>query len=153
MTADRELRAEITVDATPAEVWAALTDLDRMRDWSPELVRMIPLKRGGLREGQWYLGINRRKWVFWPTRSVVTAFDPGRVLAWDTRTSGVRWVFELAPDGNGTKILQRRPVPKRLTVMSNVFATLLLGGSESHADELEAGMHETLSRLKASIHQ
>ena len=34
-----------------------------MPDWSPELVRMLPLKGGGMRRGQWYLGINRRKGV------------------------------------------------------------------------------------------
>ena len=32
-----------------------------MPDWSPELMKMMPLKRGGLRMNQWYLGINRRK--------------------------------------------------------------------------------------------
>jgi uncharacterized protein YndB with AHSA1/START domain len=58
---DRELRAEATVAAPPEAVWALLTDFGRMPDWSPELVRMLPLKRGGLRVGQWYLGINRRK--------------------------------------------------------------------------------------------
>ena len=55
-----------------------LTDVRRMPDWSPELVRMMPLKRGGLRLGQWYLGINRRKAVVWPTRSVVAGVEPGR---------------------------------------------------------------------------
>ncbi|NHA01726.1 hypothetical protein G5V59_23860 [Nocardioides sp. W3-2-3] len=48
------------------------------RAWSPETVRMVPLKPGGLRVGQWYLGINRRKAAVWPTRSVVAAVVPGR---------------------------------------------------------------------------
>lgn len=151
MNADRELRAEAVLDAPPDRVWAALTDLSRMPEWSPELVRMVPLKPGGLRLGQWYLGINRRKAMVWPTRNVVAALEPQRALAWDTRTSGARWIFELAPEGDGTRVVHRRPVPRRLTLVSRVFAPAFLGGGEAHADELEAGMRTTLQRLGSAV--
>lgn len=148
--ADRELRAEATVAAPPDQVWALLTDLSRMAQWSPELVRMVPLKPGGLRVGQWYLGVNRRKAVVWPTRSVLAVLEPGRSLAWDTRSSGARWIWELSPDPAGTRVVHRRPVPHGVTVLSKLFAPLALGGSEEHADELEAGMQQTVDRLKAA---
>lgn len=148
--ADRELRAEATVAAPPEKVWALLTDLSRMAQWSPELVRMVPLKPGGLRVGQWYLGVNRRKAVVWPTRSVLAVLEPGRSLAWDTRSSGARWIWEISPDPAGTRVVHRRPVPHGVTVLSKVFAPLALGGSEQHADELEAGMQQTVDRLKAA---
>jgi hypothetical protein len=151
MTADRELVAEVTVAATPEQVWAAVTDLKRMPDWSPELVSMLPLKRGGLRQNQWYLGINRRKAIVWPTRNVVAVLDPGKTLAWDTTTSGSRWIFELTPEGNGTRLTQRRPVPKRLTRIGSLVAQTLLGGKEEHADELEEGMRRTLAGIKAAV--
>ncbi len=149
--ADRELRAETTVAAAPDRVWAVLSDLARMPDWSPELVRMLPLKPGGLRVGQSYLGINRRKAVVWPTRSVVAVLEPGRALAWDTRSSGARWVWELVPEGEHTRVVHRRPVPRALTAVSRVFAPVFLGGTAAHADELEAGMAETCARLKAAV--
>jgi uncharacterized protein YndB with AHSA1/START domain len=149
--ADRELRAETIIDAAPARVWAALTDLRRMPEWSPELLRMVPLKPGGLKVGQQYLGLNRRKVVIWPTRSVVAVLDPEHSLAWDTRSSGARWIYELSADGTGTRVVHRRPVPTRLTLLSRVFAPLALGGSEGHADELEQGMAQTLARLKAAL--
>jgi uncharacterized protein YndB with AHSA1/START domain len=148
--ADRELRAETTVAAPPDRVWELLIDLSRMPDWSPELLRMVPLKRGGLRVGQWYLGLNRRKAVVWPTRSVVAVLEPGRSLAWDTKSSGARWVWELGPDGEGTRVVHRRPVPRRLTLVGRAFAPIALGGSDEHADELEAGMAQTVARLKAA---
>jgi uncharacterized protein YndB with AHSA1/START domain len=148
---DRELRAETVVAAPPQRVWDLLTDFSRMPDWSPELVAMRPLKPGGLRVGQWYLGINRRKAAIWPTRSVVAVLQPGRALAWDTRSSGARWIWELDPDGSGgTRVVHRRPVPHGVTLLSKVFAPLALGGSESHADELESGMAQTVARLKAA---
>ena len=151
--AARELRAETTIDAPPAQVWAALTDLTRMPDWSPELLRMVPLKPGGLKVGQQYLGVNRRKAVVWPTRSVVAQVEPERALAWDTRSSGARWIYELSPEGSGTRVVHRRPVPQKLTVLSRLFAPLALGGSDGHADELEAGMARTLARLKDAVEQ
>lgn len=149
MSADRELRVEAAVAAAPEQVWALLTDLRRMSRWSPELVHMLPLKRGGLRVGQWYLGLNRRKLVVWPTRNVVAVLDPGRTLAWDTTSSGARWIWDLAPEGSGTRVVHRRPVPGKLTLVSRVFAPVALGGVEAHADELEAGMRQTLARLGA----
>jgi uncharacterized protein YndB with AHSA1/START domain len=150
-SAARELRAETVIDAPPATVWAALTDLRRMPEWSPELVRMMPLKPGGLRVGQQYVGLNRRKAVVWPTRSVVAILDPGRTLAWDTRSSGARWIYELSPEGNGTRVVQRRPVPRGITLLSRAFAPVFLGGSDGHAQELEQGMAQTLARLKAAL--
>ena len=150
-SAARELRAETVIDAAPETVWATLTDLRRMPEWSPELVRMIPLKPGGLRVGQLYVGLNRRMAVVWPTRSVVAILDPGRTLAWDTRSSGARWIYELSPEGSGTKVVQRRPVPRGITLLSRAFAPVFLGGSDGHAEELEQGMAETLARLKAAL--
>ncbi|MCW2782245.1 MAG: cyclase/dehydrase [Marmoricola sp.] len=151
MSADRELHAETTINASPDRVWKLLTNLDRMPEWSPELVKMLPLKPGGLRVGQWYVGINRRKGMVWPTRNVVAVLEPGKTLAWDTKTSGARWIFEVAPEGEGTRLAQRRPVPTRLTLISKAFAPVVLGGSDAHADELEAGMRTTLSRIKATL--
>lgn len=151
MTADRELTATATVDAAPERVWSLLTDFSQMPDWSPELVRMVPLLRGGLRVGQQYVGINKRKAMVWPTRSVVAVLEPGRTLAWDTRSSGARWIWELEPTADGgTTVTHRRPVPQGLSAVSGVFAKAFLGGAEGHCDELEAGMTTTVQRLKAA---
>ncbi|WP_139977863.1 SRPBCC family protein [Nocardioides litoris] len=148
---DRELRVETTVAAPPDRVWAAVIDFTRMPRWSPELVAMRPLLPGGLRLGQQYVGLNRRGAVVWPTRSVVAELDPGRRVAWDTRSSGARWIWEVEPAAGGTRVVQRRPVPRRLTRLSGLFAGVLLGGAAGHADELEAGMRTTLERLRDEV--
>jgi hypothetical protein len=149
--AARELRAETTIAAPPEKIWAVITDLSRMPELSPELMKMLPLKPGGLKLGQQYLGLNKRKAMIWPTRSVVAVLEPEKTLAWDTKSSGARWIYDLSPDGAGTKVVHRRPVPKKLTLLSKLFAPVALGGSDGHADELEAGMATTLQRLKATV--
>ena len=149
--AERELRAEATIEATPDEVWAVLSDLGRMPELSTELVTMLPLRRGGLRIGQQYLGINRRKWVLWPTRSTVVALEHARRLAWHTASSGATWIYELTPSNTGTTVVHRRPVPGGLTLLSRLAAPLLVGGSARHADELEGHLGQTLARLKAAV--
>jgi len=151
MNAARELRSETDIASTPDRVWAVLTDLDRLPELSTELVKMVPLKPGGLKLGQQYLGLNKRKAVVWPSRSKVIALEPDRELAWHTYSSGATWIFELAPIDGGTRVVHRRPVPRGLTALSKVFAAVFLGGGEHHADELEVHLDQTLSRLKAAV--
>ena len=101
--------------------------------------------------GQWYLGINRRGLVVWPTRSVLTDVEPGRLLAWDTATSGARWVWELAPHAGGTRVVHRRPVPRRLTMLTRLFATLFLRGPSRHTDDLEQDMARSVANLQRAV--
>ncbi|MGN6161653.1 MAG: SRPBCC family protein [Marmoricola sp.] len=149
--ADRELRAETVIDAPVGTVWATLSDVSRMPEWSDECIKMLPLKSGGLRVDQWYLGLNRRKAVIWPTRSVVSALEPEAKLSWITKSSGAEWIYELSAEGPRTRVVHRRPVPRGLTRISKLFAPLALGGSVRHADELEASMGRTLERIKAAV--
>lgn len=151
MTTYRELRAETVINAPAGEVWSVLCDVSRMPEWSDEVVKMLPLKSGGLRLNQWYLGINRRKAVIWPSRSVVSALEPGSRLAWLTKSSGAEWIYELSSDGVGTRVVHRRPIPGRKPVVARAFAAVALGGGESHDDELEVSMGHTLERIKAAV--
>ena len=111
----------------------------------------MPLRRGGLRVGQWYLGVNRRGAVVWPTRNVVTALDPGRAMAWHTTSSGATWTYGVAATGDRTRLTLRREMPHGLTRLAKVFGGALLGGAEQHADELEDGIRCTLERIKAAV--
>ncbi|MDI2027127.1 SRPBCC family protein [Saccharopolyspora sp. TS4A08] len=145
---DRDMRAEVVIEAPPERVWELLTRTGTHAEASPELVAMLPLKPGGFRAGQWFLGVNRRKAAVWPTRNVVTIFEPHRRLAWVTTTSGARWLFELEATGSGTRLVQRRELVRALPKISTLFANLALGGENGHADELETGMAATLQHIK-----
>lgn len=85
---------------------------------------------------------------------MVAEVAPPWRLVWDTPSSGTRWIRELAPAEHegppGTSVVHRRPVPRRLTPLSNLFAARLLGATAGHADELEAGMARTVAGMKAA---
>ena len=76
---------------------------------------------------------------------------PGRLLAWDTPTSGAHWVWELVPDGATTLVVHRRPVPRRLTLLTRLFAAAFLGGAPKHSDDLERDMAVSVARLKEAV--
>ena len=149
--AERELRAETTIDAPPEVVWEVLGDVRRMPELSPELVRMIPLKKGGLRPGQWYLGLNKRKAVLWPTRSVVSRRGPGP----DGRLGHQvqRGPLDLGAHARGDRHQGGAPPAgaAQADALSNVFAKMFLGGIGGHADELEEGMAQSVARLKQAV--
>jgi uncharacterized protein YndB with AHSA1/START domain len=148
--ASRELRAETQIAATPQTVWEVVTDFKLMAQGSPELVAMVPLLPGGLRVGQNYLGINRRKAFVWPTRNVIREVSEDERLVWDTTSSGARWIYELEETATGgTRLVHRRPVPEGPSLLSPPTARIFLGGVDEHADELEEGMAATLARIKA----
>ncbi|HWI42643.1 MAG TPA: SRPBCC family protein [Nocardioides sp.] len=144
-----DFRSEIVIDAPPAKVWSVVTDTRALAQASPELMAMTPLRRGGWRTGQQYVGWNRRGLALWPTRNVVVDVQPERRLAWETRTSGVRWIFELEPEGTGTRLVERREFVRELPLVGRLFAKAFLGGVEEHADDLEADVSVTLTGLKA----
>jgi uncharacterized protein YndB with AHSA1/START domain len=84
----------VDIDAPPQRVWAAVGDVTRMPEWSPELRRLVRLGSRPTRVGTTLLGLNRRGWVVWPTTSTVTRLEPGRAVAWRTRESGATWTLQ-----------------------------------------------------------
>lgn len=139
--------ATVEIKAAPERVWAVLSDLARMPEFSPELRKAYVFGGPGL--GATILGINRRKAVVWPTTSKVVRWEPNQAVAWKTRESGATWVYELAPTANGTAVTGRR-VLSAYTVPSKLMVPFL-GGASGHDVELNAGIEETLNRVKAVL--
>ena len=146
------ISASTEIAAAPAEVWAVVSDVTRMPEFSPELRKVIPLGRvRGL--GQTILGLNRRKAVWWPTTSKVVRWEPERVVAWKTRESGATWSYECEPtevDGHPATRLTATRELDAFTLGSKLM-TPILGGAVGHDEELAAGLATTLDRIKAAV--
>lgn len=143
------ITASVEISAGPDEVWAVVSDVTRMPEFSPELRRLYVVGSKEPRVGMNLVGINRRGLVAWPTTSKVVRFEPGRAVAWKTRESGATWTYELEPTGSGTRVTGRRDLPK-FTVGTTLLAPVI-GGAEGHDQELADGIRATLERIKATV--
>ncbi|MFT4289416.1 SRPBCC family protein [Nocardioides sp.] len=146
---DDELQTTITIEATPAQVWALVTDVKRMNEWSPQVVKTVVLG-GPLRLGTRFVNLNRQGWKRWPTTAKVVRFQPHADFAFRVTENGTIWSFQLGPtDDGGTLVTHRRETPNGISALSRVLTKVALGGQEPFVAELRAGMAQTLARVKA----
>jgi uncharacterized protein YndB with AHSA1/START domain len=144
---DPLLEESIDVAAPPAKVWSLVTDLPRMSQWSPQVVRTF--FRGPVQLGARAFNINRRGPLVWPTRTKVVAFEPHREFAFRVKDNHTIWSFTLEPTETGTRVIQRRRAPDGISDISIKLTRIALGGQETFTRELREGMRQTLARVKA----
>jgi uncharacterized protein YndB with AHSA1/START domain len=142
------LQAQIDIDAPVAKVWALVSDLSRMPQWSPQCRMMRPL--GPVRQGTRTINFNRRNRTFWPTTSTVTEVIPGEKIAFRVNQNGTIWSYELEPTEAGTRVVETRHAENGVKAAANVTINALFGGVPSFEGELVDGMNATLSRIKAA---
>ena len=140
------------VSATPEEVWALVSDLTRMGEWSPEA-----------RGGHWaggadgpslgavFKGSNRNGRYRWRTKVTVTECDPPRRFAFQLLApfmDGCDWVYDIEPTEGGCRVTESwvDHRTKALVVIGRV-----LSGVSDRATHNLAGMEQTLDRLAAAF--
>lgn len=140
-----ELSTEI--DAPPERVWAIVSDLRRMGEWSPQCRRMVVF--GEVRQGTRTLNVNRKGVLVWPTSAKVVALAPKERIAFRITENRTVWSYTLEPtQSGGTKVTERREAPNGTTGLSQFFIKRFLGGNRGLEQDLVAGMEATLARIK-----
>jgi uncharacterized protein YndB with AHSA1/START domain len=142
------LQAQIDINAPVPKVWALVSDLSRMPQWSPQCRLMKTF--GPVRQGARTINVNRRNRMFWPTTSTVTEVIPEKKLAFRVHQNNTIWSYELEPTDTGTRLVETRHAENGTTAFSNMSINALLGGVPSFERELVDGMNATLSRIKAA---
>ncbi|AHW65176.1 SRPBCC family protein [Corynebacterium glyciniphilum] len=136
-----------TINATPENVWAAVSDLTAMGDRSPQCKKMFVLG-GTPGVGTTTLNLNRRGVLFWPTWSKITRWSPNDGLEWRVPINGSRWRFDLTDNGDGTtELAESRIVTGDTTIISRAMVAAALGGNETFESELKKGMDQTLAAI------
>ncbi|QCX28985.1 SRPBCC family protein [Nocardioides jishulii] len=143
----KHIEHSVDVAAPPEKVWPLVSDLPRLAEWSPQVVKSF-VRGGEIREGTRLLNVNRRGLLVWPTRSRVVRYEPGREIAWRIDDNRTTWSFTLQPTPTGTRLVQRREAPKGLSELSISLTDRFLGGQAVFQAELQAGMRQTLTRVK-----
>jgi hypothetical protein len=144
------IEESVEVAAPVGRVWELVSDLPRLAEWSPQVVRSFVRGPRPIRLGTRLLNVNRRGLLVWPTRSTVVRFEPEREIAFRVEDNFTTWSFGVEPTAGGTRIVHRREASEGVSPISVRFTGMLLGGEESFQTELRAGMRSTLARMKAA---
>lgn len=144
------LEESTTIDAAPEKVWTLVSDLGRMSEWSPQVVKTFVRGRP-IQLGTKMININRRGLLVWPTQSKVVRFEPQREIAFRVKDNFTIWSFTLEGDGaGGTRLTQRREAPDGISNISRALTERVLGGVADFQVELGEGMRETLAKIKVA---
>ena len=142
--------ASVVVDAPPDHVWDMVADVTRMGEWSPECTSCRWLgKRHEPVVGARLGGFHKRGWARGLTTNEVEQAERGRSFVFRVRETGVRWGYHLDGDAGTTTLTETRALSSARTWLIRLFGPFT-GGVDRHADELRAGMAETLRRIKAA---
>lgn len=138
----------VEINASPAAVYALITDLGAMSEIAEETAAMRWAKGSQAAPGAVFKGTNRNGWRRWTTKCTVTDAEPGQRFAFNVSHTGVpisRWQYELAAAGEGCTVTEstwdRRPgwykTPAGLV-------TGVMNRAGANSDHIQA----TLQRLK-----
>jgi uncharacterized protein YndB with AHSA1/START domain len=102
---------QVTINASPAEVYRLVSDPTVMVDFAEEVVSVRWLgkaRQAGV--GVKFRGSNRNGWRRWVTTCTITEAKPGQRFVYEVRTPFMvpisRWEFELAETGDGCKVTE-----------------------------------------------
>lgn len=103
---------DVEISAPPERVYALISDVTRIGEWSPECYRAKWLAGATAAVvGARFRGYNRRGPVRWETTAVVTVAQPGAEFAFTvihdrTGREETRWRYQLQPTSVGTLLTE-----------------------------------------------
>ncbi len=156
MTVEMRGEASVFIGAPPKVVYALISDVSRMGEWSPECVEADwAAGTTGPSIGAVFNGTNSRADNRWTTPNTVIVADVGKEFAWVVGTMDFRvctWRYVLSAEGDGTRVTESFELGKEKVGFT---ATVLESPEEERAPMVEArkaqlvqDMKETLGRLK-----
>lgn len=144
------LMDSVQIDAPAERVWALVSDVCRMPDWSPQ-VDSTRLRSGfdSVALGTQFTNRNSAGELVWTTHAEIVHFEPGREIAFRVEENWLVWSFTVTPDGPGALLTQTREAPDGVSDLSLELTNGFMGGVEEFTASMRAGMRLTLERIKA----
>lgn len=139
------------IHARPETVWALVSDLPRMGEWSDENQGGEWIRGAtGPAVGARFRGANRNGFRRWKTLVTVTDSQPGERFAFDVTLAGMpisSWSYDIEPTEQGCRVTEqwtdRRPG------WFGPFARLATGVAD-RAEHTRVAMANTLERVAAA---
>ncbi len=150
MTPDVQVSREMA--ASPAAVFAALTDITRMGEWSPETVR-AEWNDGVTRAavGATFTGHNRNGHHEWTTEATVVELVPDERFDFDCSVRGFvfsKWGYTIEPTEGGCIVTESA---QDLRPESALEYSAHVSGVNDRLVHNRAGMEATLERLARAL--
>ncbi|HEX8771320.1 MAG TPA: SRPBCC family protein [Acidimicrobiales bacterium] len=143
--------AKVIVRADADRVWAMVSDVTRMGEWSPETERAEWLAgASGPVVGARFKGYNRRGKAKWSTICEVIEAEPGRLFAFAVGGAAkpeTVWRYRVAPIPEGVEVSESFELVKPLGFFSRLVTRVTTGVKDRRGD-LEEGVRSTLAALK-----
>ena len=147
MTADISVTRDIA--APPAKVWALVSDLPRMGEFSPENTGGKWVRGAtGPAVGARFVGSNRNGKKKWTTTCTISECESPRVFAFDVAVGPVkvaRWEYRIEPLDNGGSRVTETWSDRRGWLAKKLGGPA--SGVTDRATANRTGMEETLRRL------
>lgn len=146
------LEASIEIAASPDQVWEVISDLRRMREWSPQVdSTRLSGDHAELAVGTRFTNRNVQGELAWITHAEIVRLVPGREIAFRIEENWAVWSFAVEASPVGTRLTQRRDAPEGLSPSSVQAQETWLGGQDHFTAILRAGMGTTLEGIRDSI--
>jgi uncharacterized protein YndB with AHSA1/START domain len=140
---------EREIAAPPEQVWAMVSDVTRMGEWSPEATGARWLKdASGPEVGARFKGRNQRGWRRWSTVAQVTEAEPGKAFAFDVFAGPLKvatWSYRFETTPTGCRVEESWKDNRSGPVLK--VGGLLASGVSDRETHNREGMEETLANL------
>jgi uncharacterized protein YndB with AHSA1/START domain len=148
----REVSVSREINAPAEQVWSMVSDVTRMREWSPENDAAKWLGGAtGPAPGARFRGTNRLGKKKWDTVSKIVDVVPGKTFSFRVSAVGLKiaeWRYELEPTATGGCRITETWIDQRGRIAAALGKPV--SGVDDRASHNRAGMEHTLDRLKAS---
>jgi uncharacterized protein YndB with AHSA1/START domain len=139
------------IKASPEALWAMVSDVTRMGEWSPETQSCVWLKgAAGPAPGARFNGHNQNGKKKWDTVSTVVDCDPGRTFSFRAQAAGLKialWTYTFEPTPGGCAVTETWTDERGAFVK---WAGKVISGVAERDAHNRTGMEKTLERLAAA---
>lgn len=137
-----EGQATVHIQAPPENVYAMVTDVTRMGEWSPECRKAEWVEGAtGPAVGARFKGSNKKGIMRWSTTPTVTVADPGKEFTFDVGKD-TRWSYKFAPKDGGTELTES------FEALRYGLFFKIVQPPKRRTRELQQGIEATLQRIK-----
>jgi uncharacterized protein YndB with AHSA1/START domain len=139
------------IGAPAEQVWAMVSDVTRMGEWSPENEGATWLGgANGPQPGARFRGVNRNGKKQWKTIGTIADVEPGRRFSFRVTAVGLKvaeWCYSFEPTATGCRVTETW-TDQRGRIASTFGKPA--SGVADRATHNRAGMEQTLERLAAA---